>query len=208
MLDVLGYAASVVVILSLMMSSILWLRILNLTGTALWSFYGAAIGAMPILVVNVILVGVNFYYLVRMVAKKESFHLLEVDADSTYLRHFVERSAADIRRFAPSFDATPRPDQITLFVLRDLSPAGLFIGDLEPGGALRVRVDYVLPQFRDFKVGRYLFEQESAHLKNLGIERLLTHAGPRAHQRYLTRMGFVRDSADELGQDVFVRPLT
>lgn len=208
MLDILGYVASVVVIVSLMMSSILWLRILNLTGTALWAFYGAAIGALPVLVVNVILVAVNLYYLVRMYKAQEYLHLLEVAPDSTYLRHFVERSATDIRRVAPDFDSTPRPDQITVFVLRDLSPAGLFIGDPEPDGTLRVRVDYVLPRFRDFKVGRFLFEQESDYFKRRGIERLLSPAGPPAHQRYLRRVGFVHAGDDERGAELYARQLS
>lgn len=208
MLDVLGYAASVIVILSLMMTSILRLRILNLTGTALWSFYGAAIGAIPVLVVNVILVAVNLYYLVRMYTTKEYLHLLEVAPDSTYLQHFVERSANDIQRFAPDFDSTPRRDQITLFVLRDLSPAGLFIGDPEADGTLRVRVDYVLPQYRDFKVGRFLFEQESGYFRDRGIERLLSPAGAPAHARYLRRMGFVHAGGDTRDAELYVRQLS
>lgn len=208
MLDLLGYAASVVVVLSLMMNSILRLRLLNLTGTALWSFYGAAIGSTPVLAVNVILVGVNFYYLVRMRTTKEYFRLLEVRSDSAYMHHFLEQSAADIRRFVPDFDPTPQPDQINLFVLRDLSPAGLFIGDPEPDGALRVRLDYVLPQFRDFKVGRFLFEREAAYFRNRGIERLLSHAGPRAHARYLRRIGFIPAGHDDQGGELYVRQLS
>ena len=43
-----GYAASVVVAISLTMSSIIKLRWFNLTGAAMFSVYGFVIGAWPV----------------------------------------------------------------------------------------------------------------------------------------------------------------
>ncbi|HSV76380.1 MAG TPA: hypothetical protein VLH37_05040 [Bacteroidales bacterium] len=69
-LEWIGYIASVVVAVSLMMVSIVKLRWLNLVGSAVFSFYGFAIGAYPVGVLNLFIALVNIYYLTRCAIKK------------------------------------------------------------------------------------------------------------------------------------------
>lgn len=59
-----GYLASVVVAISLMMSNIKKLRWLNLIGAALFVAYGMAIQAYPVAAVNFFIVLIDAYYLV------------------------------------------------------------------------------------------------------------------------------------------------
>ncbi|GGM79730.1 YgjV family protein [Shewanella xiamenensis] len=59
-----GYLASVVVAISLMMSNIKKLRWLNLLGAALFVAYGMAIQAYPVAAVNFFIVLIDAYYLV------------------------------------------------------------------------------------------------------------------------------------------------
>ena len=61
-----GYAASVVVAISLTMSSIVKLRWLNLAGAAMFSTYGFIIGALPVGFLNLFIVVINVVHLVRM----------------------------------------------------------------------------------------------------------------------------------------------
>ena len=61
-----GYAASVVVAISLMMSSIVKLRWLNLTGATMFSSYGFIIGALPVGFLNLFIVVINVVHLARM----------------------------------------------------------------------------------------------------------------------------------------------
>lgn len=190
MLEAIGYLASVIVAVSLMMSSLLRLRLVNLVGALLFAIYGFAIGALPVAAVNAFIVVVDSYYLVRMLGTKEFFRILEVGADSEYLRYWVERNRAEIQRFIPDFDFRPQADALTFFVLRDLVPAGLFIGERAGGEALQVRLDYVLPGYRDFKVGRFLFREHADFFRDRGIRRLHAHPGNAAHAAYLRRMGF------------------
>ena len=53
-LELVGYVASILVAISLMMSSILKLRLINLVGSAAFVVYGALIGAYPVAVVNLL----------------------------------------------------------------------------------------------------------------------------------------------------------
>ena len=50
-----GYAGSALVAVSLMMSAIVRLRLLNLAGALIFALYGALVGAMPVLLVNLLM---------------------------------------------------------------------------------------------------------------------------------------------------------
>jgi GNAT superfamily N-acetyltransferase len=203
--ELIGYVASVLVAISLTMSSILRLRLINLGGAILFALYGYLIGSMPVTAVNLFIVGVNIFYLVRMFRTREYFSLLEVRHDSPYLRHFLDLNRADIARHLPDFREAPRPGELVVFILRDVVPAGVLVGEAAPDGTLAVRLDYVLPGYRDFKVGDFLYGHRAAFFRDRGISRLLARAGTRHHARYLRRMGFARQpgpDADLYARDV------
>ena len=81
-LEIVGYVASVLVAISLMMSSILRLRIINLIGSLAFTVYGVLIHAYPVAVVNALIVLINLYYLRQMLGSREFFRLLRVRPDS------------------------------------------------------------------------------------------------------------------------------
>lgn len=188
MLELLGYAASVLVAVSLTMSSILKLRLINLVGALTFAVYGWLIGAIPVAAVNLFIVVINIYYLYGMLRTREFFRLLEVRGTSEYVQYFLSFYSDQIRRFIPEATASGEAG-LTILVLRDLVPAGLLMGDVE-GGTLRVRVDFVIPRYRDFKVGRYVFEECADFFRRRGIGEIVSPAGSREHTSYLRRMGF------------------
>ena len=61
-----GYLASVLVAISLMMSDIKKLRWWNLCGAALFVAYGLAIAAFPVALVNLFIVIIDCYYLTKL----------------------------------------------------------------------------------------------------------------------------------------------
>jgi GNAT superfamily N-acetyltransferase len=195
-LELIGYIASALVAISLMMSSILRLRIINLAGAAAFGVYGVLIDAWPVAIVNAFIVLVNIYYLNRMLRTKEFFRLLEVRPDSDYLRNFLGFYRDQIRKFLPGFSGKAEPGQLIVFVLRDMVPAGLLMGEVQDV-TLVVDLDFVIPQYRDFKIGRYLFETEAEFFRARGIREILSPRGSDEHAAYLTRMGF--EEADEDG---------
>jgi hypothetical protein len=190
-LEIVGYVASVLVAISLMMSSILRLRLINLVGSAAFTVYGVLIHAYPVAVVNLIIVFINLYYLRQMLGSREYFKLLQVRPDSEYLRYFLDFHRDEIQRFLPGFSHTPGEGQLTFFVLRDMVPAGLFIGERQHDGGLLVLLDFVIPQFRDFKTGRYLFRDQAEFFRTLGVTEIRSDPGSKVHADYLRRMGFI-----------------
>jgi GNAT superfamily N-acetyltransferase len=189
MLELIGYVASVLVAISLTMSSILRLRVINLAGAVTFTVYGLLIQAYPVAAVNLFIVFINLYYLHGMLGARERFRLLEVPPDSEYLRHFLEFHGEQIRRYIPAPSLPSGEASLLLFVLRDLVPAGLFAGEVR-GDTLHVTVDFVIPQYRDFKVGRYLFVERADYFRDRGIREIATGAGSAEHAKYLRRMGF------------------
>jgi hypothetical protein len=197
--EIIGYAASILVAISLLMSSLLKLRLINLAGAVCFVVYGLFIGAYPIAIVNLIIIGINLYYLYQIYSTKEYFTLLEINHDSEYLKSFLQFHAQEIQRFLPDFTYLPNETSLIFFILRDMVPAGLFIAEVRGGGALWVNLDFVIPGYRDFKVGQFLYAQKAAFFKDKGIRKIYSASGNAAHAHYLRQMGFSADSSDTTG---------
>lgn len=189
--EIVGYIASIVIAISVMNTNVLRLRVLNLTGAVFFTAYGLLIKAWPVAVLNFFVVGVNCYHLYKILRSNEYFKLLEVQPDSEYLRHFLAHHLADIRKDTPRFDYEPGPNQLTLFVLRNTVPAGVFIGKLQKNGDLIVELDYVTPDYRDLKVGEFLLHEQLAYFRDRGVKCIVSGAGSARHANYLKEMGFI-----------------
>jgi GNAT superfamily N-acetyltransferase len=201
--ELIGYVASVLIAVSLMMSSILRLRIINLVGAALFSLYGFLIGALPVALMNAFIVGINVFYLVRFYRTEVPFRILQVRSASAYLHYFLERNEAEIRRFMPDYRPRDADSDLAFFILRDVVPAGVLIGEPRGDGTLDIHVDYVLPDYRDFSIGKFVYERQASFFSDRGIHRLTARALTRQHGRYLRRMGFAPDPG--AGEGCFAR---
>ncbi len=65
-LEILGYFASVLIAVSLMMKNIIWLRWLNFSGCFLFVIYGIDISAWPVVGMNSAICFINLYHLYRI----------------------------------------------------------------------------------------------------------------------------------------------
>ena len=70
-IEILGYAASIMVALSLTMKEIVKLRVLNFIGCALFTAYGLMIDSWPVVLTNGFIACVNVYFLVKMQRAKK-----------------------------------------------------------------------------------------------------------------------------------------
>jgi len=190
LLEWLGYAASILVAISLVMSSIVKLRIYNLFGSALFSVYGFAIGAMPVGFINLFIFFINIYYLYKIYTEKEYFKVIKIGKDDQYLKAFLDFYLQEIKKFSPSFTGKFADDTFGFYILRNLVPAGIFIATQKDAETLLIDVDYAVPAYRDFKIGRYLYEDYRQHFVERGIKRLYTFTDEPKHVSYLKKMGF------------------
>jgi hypothetical protein len=188
-----GTLSSVVVAISLMMRNLRRLRLLNLAGSAMFAAYGAAIGSIPVLALNVFIVAVDAWYLERMRRDRSAFSLLRVDEPLfEYLASFLDFFAKDIVRFAPEFRREEVAGSKAVFVLRDMMPAGLVIYRRAPDGAVDLVLDYAAPPWRDYRNAEYFFGAAARDIAGGAPALFRARASAKAHVSYLGRMGFER----------------
>jgi len=197
--ELIGYVASALIVISITQKSILRLRVIGLTGSATFLTYGLLIGAFPIVLVNIAAASIHLWFLRKLIFHKdEVFSVLHVSTESRYLRNFLDFYQHDMTtRFHPGFVYEPRPDQITAFILRDVVPAGLFIGRRHDDGSVEVLVDYAIPQYRDFKMAPFLYSDESGLFTDRPCTSLWADVGSEVQADYLTRVGFSPSPTDD-----------
>jgi hypothetical protein len=189
-LEIVGYAASGLIAISLMMSSLLRLRLINLVGAAGFATYGLLIQAYPVAVLNSVIVFVNLYHLRRLLRAKEFYQLLQVRPDSDFLRHFLKTYRAEIQRILPDFDYQPTEKQLTLFILRECTPVGVLIAEHKSPETLRVVLDFVIPRYRNLHVGRFLFIEQAQFFRDLGVKEIVVQPRTKQFGAYLVEVGF------------------
>ncbi len=186
-----GYIASVIIAVSMAMSSIVKFRWINLVGASTFSIYGFLIGAWPVMMLNGFIVMVDIYYLRKIYGKKVAFEILEVRPENRYLMRFIEFHDKDIQKFFPGFSYKPELNTISVLTLRDMAVAGVFLARKHDDSTLHVGLDYVLPEYRDFKSGRFIYGQLAEKLTNEGINKVVSVGKSKKYASYLTRLGFV-----------------
>ena len=189
--DVLGYAASVVIVVSLLMKSVLRLRMIGVVGGILFFVYGLLLHSVPVAGLNLVNVCINLYFIRQMLMAKSYFKLLEVDRTSSYVKSFLEFYQQDISKFFPSFEYRPDRADIVYLILRDLQPVGLFVMERDASGRALVKLDYVIAGYRDLKAGQFLYHELEQQLPTRNITTLYSVPGDEVHQKYLKRIGFV-----------------
>ena len=188
--EIIGYVGSVLVAISLMMSSLVKLRWINLVGALTFAVYGGIVGAYPVLAVNGFIAVVNVVYLWRMSRQRDYFTLLPIRRrDNSFLVGFLNFHTADITEFFPDFDIDGVDNPRMVFILRDMNPAGLVIFE-EKGRDVLIHLDYVLPSYRDLRCARFFLDQLASGWRERGLERILSPAAGAMHRDYLQRLGF------------------
>jgi hypothetical protein len=189
-LEIVGYIATGLILISFCVTSIRKLRWLNTVGSFIAGAYALLIKSYPVAVTNFAVVAINIYYLVRMAHKQELFIALPTRLDSKYLQRFVLFFGRDMQKFFPHFVLAEDTDaDVALFVHCDMTTAGLLIGKNMGEGILRADLDYSTPAFRDLRVAKYLY----AHLKQDGFTKVTVARATPAHSEYLHKMGFVKN---------------
>jgi len=195
-LEWIGYASSILVLISLLMSSIIKLRWINLAGSTLFSIYGFSIGALPVGLVNLCIAFINIYYLYKIYSRKDSFKMLKVKGDNPYLENFLDYYQEDIKRYFPGLDLDRQNISLAFFVLRNVIPAGLFLASTYDDKSLFINLDFVMPEYRDFKMGQFVFYKQRQYFLDLGYQRFITFGYSDFHKKYLKRMGFEESIVD------------
>ena len=197
--ELVGYLASLLVVVSLSMTSVVRLRVISLLGSTTFVVYGVLIESVPILVTNAAIAGINIWFLRREFApgtrRGRDLGVSHIRPDSPFLADFVSFHLDDIHRVQPDFDMPAGDDVLTLLLMREGLPAGLLVGRRR-GDELTVDLDYVLGPYRDSRIGRWLYGPGAEVFREDGIDVLRGAADTDTHRAYLQRVGFTPSAAD------------
>lgn len=185
-----GYAASLVVAISLVMSSIIKFRWINLLGSILFAIYGFLISAWPVCFFNSVIVFINLYFLYKIYSKKEKFEIIATSQNEDLLHKFIEFHKSEIIKISPEFDFNLADKKYNYFITRNMALVGLFLAKKESENTIKVGLDFVTPQYRDFKNGAFLYNFLHSTFKKDGIKTIKAIAKTKAHVNYLKEMGF------------------
>ena len=187
-----GYLASLFLIIALLANGDVKFRIYNSLGSISFIIYGIIFSAWPVLLTNLILFFINIYYLRKLYAHKEDFELIEFSGDEKLALKFLHFYAVDIKIYFPDFKEEQLKGNLNFAVLRDLVIANIFSAQVLENGDAVVILNYTTKKYRDFKVGKFIFEREKQSLILKGIARIVyKNVDNKSHMHYLKTLGFL-----------------
>lgn len=191
----LGYIASGIIALSLLITNLWYFRWVNLIGASAFSLYGIMIGSPPVAVLNGIITAIDLYFIFQMLHRVDYFHYLTVTyKDSPFLQYFLRYYTRDIGHHFPRFAPEKlSPDQRYTLVIRNAVTVGIFSYHIDGDGGV-IDIDYTIPAYRDLKNTRYLIREALAdEFKQQGITHLRTYSTVPKHIHYIEKLGFTED---------------
>ena len=187
-----GYGASVVILVSLVTTNVLRLRLVNGLGSLLFGWYGLLIGSWPVCIINWIIAGIDGWYLLKTLLAQAFFDLEPASATGdAYLRKFFLYHEREILRFTPGATLEALQSAETYLLFRNLLPVGLFSFRREGDQAVIV-TDYMVPEYRDFKAGRFLYRTCRMRFKESGVKAFAATSDQPQQVRYYLKNGFHR----------------
>jgi hypothetical protein len=189
--ELVGYGASLLVVVSLSMTSVVRLRTLSLAGSAAFLVYGTLIDSVPIIATNLAIACLNTWFLWRELGGGRDLGAVVVPTDSPFLLDFLGHHRDDIENYQPEYDPEATPN-FAIVLTRDGLPAGVVLGERH-GDTLEVTLDYVLRAYHDSRLGRWLYGPGARVFRSAGISSLVARSGNDTHSGYLVRVGFERD---------------
>ena len=128
------------------------------------------------------------YYLSRKSIRL--IKVVEVTHDDNYLQEFLDYYQKQLYNYFPIYQKS-KSDRV-FFLIREMNVAGILIAKISKD-EMFVALDFIKPEYRDFEIGNYIYNQNTGYFKKLGISKILTKSYHKKHSKYLLRMGFVQE---------------
>lgn len=187
-IEIFGYIGSALVVISMLMSSVVKLRVINTVGSIVSGIYAIICGAFPLALMNGCLIVINVYNLYKLLHTKTEYDLVIGECD-TNVQYFLNRYSTDIVQYFPGFNANDHLDEKAYVVYCDGNPSGVLLGR-EQDGNLDITIEYTTPKYRDCSIGKYLYKQlSSTNIDSLSFSQSLSNT----HIDYMKKMGYIKN---------------
>lgn len=191
LIEIFGYIGSALVVVSMLMSSVVKLRIINTAGSVISGTYALIIGSFPLALMNFCLIVINVYNLFKLLKSEQQYDLIDEKTNDAFLNYFLERYQDDIRTYFPEFQADTAGIDQAYLVCCNGTPAGVMLGRQKGEGVIDIVIDYSIPAYRDCSIGSFLYPR----LQKKGIRMLrFAQKETETHVAYMKKMGFVSEN--------------
>ncbi len=185
-IETIGYIGSALVLVSMLMTSVVRLRIINLIGSIIFAGYAIAIASYPTALMNIALAIINIYHIIKLYNEQRSYKLIASSQDDGYFSYLLDKNDEDIHYWFPEYSLEGIKADVAYLVCCEADPACLFLGNVTSPGNLEVLLDYAPPAYRDTSVGRYLYKK----LAREGYDSLTFRQKAVNHIPYLKKTGY------------------
>jgi hypothetical protein len=151
-----GYLASALVAASLLMSSVIKLRWINMTGAFVFVIYGALIHSWPVFFMNTFLVIVNIWYLVKLTNKNLHLHLKREKWSDPLIKKFMCKYKQEVEQYFPDFDYKNNDSDLHL-IYNNYEMVGFLTGNIVDDKIL-LDVLYIQNKYKGYNFEERLFE--------------------------------------------------
>lgn len=184
-IELFGYLGSCLVVVSLLMSSVMKLRVINTIGSIISGTYALIIGSLPLALMNISLIIINLYNIYKLKKESKSYEIIKGDTKENFFNYFVDRYGDDIKKHFSDFDAKNISADMVYYVFCNEAPVGLFIGN-NRNNSVDIVLDYTVPNYRDCSVAKFLY----IAMKKNGINKLEMKNPSQKHIGFLEKMGY------------------
>ncbi len=196
-LEIVGWLGSALLVLSLAQTRVVRFRVLNLVACVVLVGYNAVIGVWPMAAVNLVLTGINAWVLAGLLRRRHdarTYEAVPVGVAEPFLARLLARHDDDLRAIDPGLPADPlaAADHAFLVTTGDDVVGVVLSADGGRPDEQRVVLDYVLPPYRDFTPGEFVFRPDGPFAA-LGTRRVVVERPVPASARYLAAVGFRPD---------------
>ena len=186
LIEIVGYIGSVLVVVSMLMSSVIKLRIFNVIGSIISLTYAFIVGAIPLVLMNACLIVINVYNLFKLLKSQKDFDLIEAESKDSFVTYIVNKYKDDIKTYFPAFDENDRGNA-AFVVCCEGKPAGVLLGNVNEDKLFDILIDYSTPEYRDCSVAKFIFSNISPKdISKFQYSKETTEA----HISYMNKMGF------------------
>ncbi len=171
-LELFGYVGTVMVVVSMLMTSITKLRIINMCGSVISTIYSIIVGAWPIVVMNTCIFAINMYHVISALKNKSELICVRVGASDGSLQHFISLYEDGIKEKFPEYSFNIDENSDIYIIYRQNLAISFFAGKRE-AESYNLNIGYSLPGYESVAQKCML-----AHIKKCGATRIFENGVP------------------------------
>lgn len=183
-LELIGYAGTLLIIVSMMMTSMIKLRIINSLGCILSLVFAISIINTPVIILNGALLIINIYQIIKHYTTNKSYEIINADIDGFTLKHFVHKYEGIISTENPSFKENLKKANYAKVVFSNDEVVSMIVGK-QNGDKLDIYLDLMDINEKSIKLFKTVFN----YIKNTGINEIkIAHKCPQ-YNKYYEKLG-------------------